>query len=102
MLAILIAIFFGWPAIVATAILMIIGLLRSDYRFLVAAAILVVPFSWFLGGFPIIQSPIFLLPLLPFVSAFLMYRRQEMFAWVFAVPYFLVIWLLFNVIGATS
>lgn len=96
MLAILIGIFFGWPIILVTIILMGIGLFRSDYRFLVSAAILVVPFSWFLGGFPYIQSPIFLLPLLPFISGYLMYRRQEMFAWVFAVPYFLVLWLLFN------
>lgn len=100
MLNILIAIFFGWPAILVTAILMVIGLLRRDHRFLIAAAILVVPFSWFLGGFPIIQSPIFLLPLLPFFSAYLMYRKQEMFAWVFAVPYFLTIWLLINALGA--
>jgi hypothetical protein len=102
MLAILFGIFFGWPIIIVTMILVVIGLLRSDYRFLVSAAILVVPFSWFLSGFPLIQSPVFLLPLLPFTSAYLMYRRQEMFAWVFAVPYFLVIWLLFNVIGSTS
>lgn len=91
-----VAVFFGWPIILATIVLVGIGLFKSDYRFLVIAAILVVPFSWFLSGFPIIQSPIFLLPLLPFGSAFLMYRKQEMFAWVFAVPYFLVIWLLFN------
>ena len=100
MFSILFAIFFGWPAIVITAILMLIGLLKRDYRFLLTAAILVVPFSWFLGGFPIIQSPIFLLPLLPFLSAYLMYRQQEMFAWVFAVPYFLTIWLLINALGA--
>jgi hypothetical protein len=98
MIDFLVVVFFGWPAILATIILVIIGLFRSDYRFLVAAAILAFPFSWFLSGFPLVQSPAFLLPLLPFTSAYLMYRRQEMFAWVVAVPYFLFIWLLFNVI----
>lgn len=99
MIDFLVVVFFGWPAILATIILIVIGLLKRDYRFLVAAAILALPFSWFLSGFPVVQSPLFLLPLLPFSSAFLMYRGREMFAWVIAVPYFLFIWLLFNVIS---
>src|SRR3972149_5840659 len=49
----------GWPAIVITVILAIIGLLRNNYRFLVAAAILAFPFSWYLSGFPAIRSPVF-------------------------------------------
>jgi hypothetical protein len=98
MIDFLVVVFFGWPAILATVILMLIGLFRSDYRFLVAAAVLAVPFSWFLSGFPVMRSFIFLLPLLPFSSAFLMNRGREMFAWVISVPYFLFIWLLFNVI----
>jgi hypothetical protein len=96
MLAILFGIFFGWPIILVTIVLLGIGLFRNDYRYMVSAAILVLPFSWFLSGFPIIQSPVFLLPLLPFFAAYLMYRKQEMFAWVFAVAYFLMIWLLFT------
>lgn len=100
MIDFLVIVFFGWPAILVTVILAVIGLLRSDYRFLVAAAILALPFSWFLSGFLMIRSLIFLLPLLPFSSAFLMYRRREMLAWLVAIPYFLVIWLLFNVISA--
>jgi hypothetical protein len=102
MLAIIFGIFFGWPVIVATMILIIIGLLKHDHRFLIVAAILVVPFSWFLSGFPVIQSPIFLLPLLPFLSGYLLRSNQEMFAWVFAVPYFLVIWLLLNAVQASG
>jgi hypothetical protein len=102
MLAIIFGIFFGWPVIVVTMILIIIGLLKRDHRFLVVASILVVPFSWFLSGFPFIQSPVFLLPLLPFISGYLMRRNQEMLAWVFAIPYFLVIWLLFNAAQASA
>ncbi|MFN8410815.1 MAG: hypothetical protein U0Z26_00350 [Anaerolineales bacterium] len=100
MIDFLVVVFFGWPAILITVILTVIGLLRSDYRFLVAAAILAFPFSWFLSGFPMVRSLIFLLPLLPFGSAYLMYRGREMLAWLVAVPYFLFIWLLFNVIKA--
>lgn len=102
MLNFIVGIFLGWPVIVATIILMIIGLLKRDHRFLMVAAVLVVPFSWFLSGFPFIQSPIFLLPLLPFLSSYLMRNNQEMFAWVFAVPYFLVIWLLLNAVQVSG
>src|SRR5918996_1406796 len=90
----------GWPAIVVTVILAIIGLLRNNYRFLVWAAILAFPFSWYLSGFPLIQSPAFLLPVLLFSSAYLMYRSREMLAWLVAIPFFLAILLLFYVISA--
>ena len=90
----------GWPAIVITVILAIIGLLRNNYRFLVAAAILAFPFSWYLSGFPAVRSPVFLLPLFLFGSGYLMYRDREMFAWILAIPFFLAILLLFYVIKA--
>lgn len=85
---------FGWPAILVTVILAIIGLIRNNYRYLVAAAILAFPFAWFLSGFPLIRSPVFLLPLFLFGSAYLMYRGREMLAWILAIPFFLAILLL--------
>ena len=102
MLDILVPIFFGWPAVVVTLILAAIGLFRSNFRFLVAAALLATPFSWLLSGFPIIRSPAFLLPLLLFTSGYFMYRDREMLAWLVAVPYFLTIWLLFTVVTQQS
>jgi len=90
----------GWPAIILTVILAIIGLLRSNYRFLLIAAILAFPFSWFLSGFPVVRSPAFLLPLLPLSSSYAMFRRREMIAWFLAIPFFLAILLLFYVISA--
>lgn len=98
MLNFFLGIFLGWPAILTSVILAGAGLFRRDFRFLVIAAILAVPFSWMLSGFPYIQSPVFLLPAIPFLSAYFMHRDREMLAWIFAVPYFLMIWLLFNVI----
>ena len=85
----------GWPAILLTVILALIGLIKSDYRFLVAAAILAFPFSWYLSGFPLIRSFTFLLPLLPFGAGFAMRRDHEMVAWILAIIYFLNIILLF-------
>jgi len=100
MLDFIIISFVGWPAIMATIVLIVIGLIKSNYRLLVAASILAVPFSWFLSGFPIIRSPAFLLPLFIFSSSFAMYRKHEMIAWILAVPFFLGILLLFYVILA--
>jgi len=100
MLDIVIISFVGWPGIFATLILTTIGLIKRNYRLLVAASILAVPFSWFLSGFPIIRSPAFLLPLFIFSSGFAMYRKHEMIAWILAVPFFLGILLLFYVILA--
>ena len=91
---------FGWPAILVTVILAIIGLIRNNFRYLLAAAILAFPFAWFLSGFPIIRSPVFLLPLFLFASAYLMYRGREMLAWILAIPFFLAILLLFYLILA--
>ncbi len=90
----------GWPAIVATLILAGAGLFKNNYRFLVAAAILSFPFSWYLSGFPVIRSPAFLLPLLLFGSGYFMSRGREMLAWLVAIPFFLAILLLFYVVSA--
>jgi len=100
MLDFLLIILVGWPAIIATVVLAIIGLVKSDYRFLVGAAILAFPFSWYLSGFPLIRSFTFLLPLLPFGAGFAMRRNQEMVAWVLAIIYFMsILLLLFAVVA---
>jgi hypothetical protein len=100
MLNFLLILLVGWPAIVTTLILAVLGLVRNNYRFLLGAAILAFPFSWYLSGFPFIRSLWFLLPLFLFGSSFLMSRGREMLAWLTAVPYFLSILLLFYVILA--
>jgi hypothetical protein len=100
MLDFLLILLVGWPAIMTTLILAVIGLLRNKYLFLLGAAILAFPFSWYLSGFPRISSPVFLLPLFLFGSSYLMFREREMLAWLIAVPYFLSILLLFYVVLA--
>ena len=100
MIDFLVASFLGWPAIIVTIILAITGLLRENYRFLVAAAILALPFSWFLSGFPAIRSPVFMLPLLLFASGYFIYRGREMLAWLLVIPYIMTIWLLLNAVAS--
>jgi hypothetical protein len=90
----------GWPAIIITLILAGIGLFKNNYRFLLWAAILSVPFSWYLAGFPIIRSPVFLTPVLVFCSAWAMRYDRQMISWIFAILFFLVIVLLLFVLMA--
>ena len=94
MLGVFVSIFLGWPAILVSVVLAVMGLARYSHRLLVAAAVVALPFSWYLSGFPIVRSPIFLLPLLLFGSGYFMYRGREMVAWLLAIPFFLAILLL--------
>ena len=100
MLDFLLSLLVGWPAILVTVILAIIGLVRNNYRFLLAASILALPFSWFLSGFPAIRSPAFLMPTLLFGSSYFMFRGREMVAWILAIPFFLAVLLLFFAVSA--
>ena len=84
----------GWPGVIITIILAIIGLLKRDYRFLVGAAIMSFPFSLYISGFPDIRSLVFLLPLLLFFSGFAMRLKREMIAWILSIIYLLSILLL--------
>jgi len=94
MLNFLLVILVGWPAILCSVLFAGIGLFKSNYRFLVWAAIIAFPFSWYLSGFPLIRSPLFLLPSLIFGSAWAMRYGREMIAWLLGIPFFLVIILL--------
>jgi hypothetical protein len=100
MLDFLLSLLVGWPAILVSVILAILGLARSNYRFLVAAAIVAFPFSWYLSGFPLVRSPIILTPLLVFGAAWAMRYDRIMLAWILAIPYFLVIVLLLFALAA--
>ena len=94
MLDFLLSLLAGWPAILTTVVLALIGLLRSNYRILLGAAILAVPFSWYLSGFPLVRSPVFLTPALIFGAAWAMRYGREMLAWVLGITFFLVVILL--------
>ena len=76
--------FAGWPAVIVSVILAVLGLVRSNYRLLVAAAIVAVTFSWVWAGFPLVRSPVFLTPVLIFGSAWAVRSGREMLAWILA------------------
>jgi hypothetical protein len=100
MLDFLLSLFVGWPAVTTTVILAVYGLVKNNYRYLLGAAILAVPFSWFLSGFPFVRSPVFLTPVLIFGAAWAMRYGQEMLAWILGIIFFLVVILLLFALGA--
>ena len=100
MLDFLLSLLAGWPAILVTVVLAVYGLIKNNYRFLLGAAILAVPFSWFLSGFPLVRSPIFLMAVVIFGAAWAMRYGREMLAWMLAIPFFLVVILLLFALGA--
>ena len=100
MLDLLLILLVGWPAILVTVIIVGIGLFKSDYRFLLWAAILAFPFSWYLAGFPSVRSPVFLTPVLVFCSAWAMRYDKQMLSWILSILFFLVILLLLFVLMA--
>ena len=87
----LLFLFAGWPAILVSVVLAVLGLVRSNYRLLVAAAIVAVPFSWVWAGFPLVRSPVFLTPVLVFGAAWALQRGREMMAWIMGITFFMVI-----------
>jgi hypothetical protein len=94
MLNFILTLLVGWPAVLASVALAGIGLFKSKYQYLVWSAIIAFPFSWYLSGFPLIRSPIFLLPVLVFCSAWAMRYGREMLAWLIGIPFFLIVILL--------
>src|SRR5215216_2130658 len=100
MLNFLLLLLVGWPAIIITLILVGLGLFKSDYRFILWAAILAFPYSWYLAGFPSISSPVFLMPVVVFCSAWAMRYDRQMLSWILCIIFFLVILLLVFVLMA--
>jgi hypothetical protein len=85
---IFLSIFFGWPALLLSVVLAVIGLWKTRFPLVVGAAIAAFAPFWFLSGFPIVASPLFLVPLLLLASAFALSRGHEMIAWLLGILYF--------------
>jgi hypothetical protein len=98
MLDVLFWLFLGWPAVIACVLTTIIGLFRKDHRLLTIAGIIAIPFSWYISGFPNVRSLMFLSPMLLFIAGWLMFHKWDLAAWLFAVPFLLLILLFFSAV----
>jgi hypothetical protein len=100
MLDALIPILFGWPAVIAGLFLCAAGIRARRPLIVLAGAILLAPFTFYLGATPRFR---FLSPLLWLflpAAAFLLRRGMIRLAWLFLLPFtILVAWLAWAVLN---
>ena len=81
----------GWPAILLSLALSVVGIRRRRPVLLAAAAVIAIPFSLYLGGTPAVGWIGLVIPLiLTVASASVHYRRPEI-AWSLLVPVMAVV-----------
>lgn len=85
---------FGFPAAVLSLLVSAFGVYRERPWTLVTAAVLFVPFSYYLSGAPGSYRLPLLLPLFQVASAAVLRAGRKPWAWVLLAPAFLaVLWL---------
>lgn len=80
----LIQIIFGWPAIITSVLLSIVGVASKKPAFLVAAGVIGIPFAAYLTAGS--RVPGLLLPLLQLGSAYAVKRHMTRIAWLLIAP----------------
>ncbi len=84
----IIQIVFGWPAIIATILLSIVGLILKKPALLIITGFVCIPFTYYASNG--LQNPFVVLPLLQFGSAFAVARQKQHIAWLLITP---LIWI---------
>jgi hypothetical protein len=81
------AIVFGWPAILLSIALSAMGIVRKKPAWLVVAAILVFPISFYLVGSPLVGWFALAVPLSLAAAGVSIYYQQTKVAWVLLAPF---------------
>ena len=82
-----IQIIFGWPAIITSILLSVVGVWLKKPILLVIAGIVCIPFTYYLSGF---RTTAVILPLFQFGSAFAIARQKSLIAGLLLAPLILV------------
>ena len=83
---ILVQIIFGWPAIILAIAVSAAGILKQWPWMLVLGGVVIIPFSFYLSGYPLVRFLAFLLPLFQFGAAWAVHVKRKMLAWVLLLP----------------
>ena len=90
---VLVMIVFGFPAMFASLLVSVIGILKEKYWLVVVGAVLIVPFSYYLSGAPGFARLPILLPGFHVGSAFALREKSKLWAWLLLLPsLFAVLW----------
>jgi hypothetical protein len=80
----LIQVTFGWPAIIISILLSIVGLMLRKPALLIVAGIICMPFTYYVSnGF---SNLAVVLPLFSFGSAYAITRQKKLIAWLCITP----------------
>ena len=91
---------FGWPAIVLALSLSVAGIVRKRPIWLYVAAIIVIPFTFYLFGSPRIGLAALMIPLLLAGAGIAVRRGRFDLAWLLLAPFVgLIAWLAFVVLS---
>ncbi len=77
----------GWPAILVSLALSVLGIVRGRPAWLVVAAIVVVPISLYLAGTPRFRWIALVFPVLLFGARIAIRRSHLWLAWTLIVPF---------------
>ena len=81
------AIVFGWPAILTSIALSVMGIVRGRPKWLSAAAIIALPFSLYLLGSPLFRWFGLAIPFLLAGAGFAIYKSRTRLAWLLLTPF---------------
>lgn len=91
-------IIFGWPFIIASLILSVMGVAARSPKFLVAGAMFFMPPSLYLSGFPSIRFLAYLLPFFILGAAYFVGKNRLWISWLLLLPPIAVsVWLAYLV-----
>lgn len=94
MLATLLILLIGWPGIISSLAISIAGVIRSKPVWLIIGAVLAIPFSWYLSGWPLFRHIGLLLPLFQLGASVAIHRHVTWLAWLLLLPFAgIAVWL---------
>jgi hypothetical protein len=81
---------FGWPLIILSLLASAVGLVTKRYWLLLVGAVLIIPFSYYLGNAPGIGVLAYFLPVFQACAAYAIRIKHLLIAWILAAPAFVV------------
>ena len=95
MTQVLVIIFVGWPALIASLLTWLAGLITKKFMIVIIAGIIILPFAIFYIGAYLNSALLGLtFSLGHFASAFAVRKNKMLLAWLFLVPYTLFVGML--------
>ena len=86
---------FGFPAVFVSLALSVAGIIMDKFWLVIVGAVLFIPFSYYVNGYPSLRGFAILLPLFQMGSAAAVREGNRLWAWLLLAPALLVsLWVL--------